>query len=576
MEWNVKINAETRSWPHNGMARRAGVSSFGYGGTNGHVILEEVKSLYPWYQHGQTKSSADYDHSSSKPFLVTLSAHDKKTLSKNITAHAKVANKYFMADLAFTLNIKRTVFAHRGFSIVREGHEKTQFVLPAFRLGVAPKSVPYLTFVFTGQGAQWAGMGAEAMHTFPIFRETIKALDRVLRNLPEPPSWTLESAISITGKGSNININDPEIAQPVTTAIQIAIVDLFSSWQIHPTVSVGHSSGEIAAAYSAGYISAPEAIIAAFLRGYAVKRYSPSGTMLAVGLGAEEVLKYITDLPDVVVACENSPSSVTLSGSTAGIEEARGRLTAKDIFARELKTGKAYHSPQMSDVATEYDHLLEQAISVLAKSTLDWRQPRTTWVSSVTGEEVHGDLVPGYWSRNLKNRVLFNSAVAVVGRIQDIDGKKCFLEIGPHSALSGPLKQIFKSNKFENAVYIPTLLRNSNSDDALLNTAGTLFLQNYGVDLEAVNAEEKWPIPQNTKSTLSPLILVDLPPYQWNYEKRYWAEPRTSQEQRRNKYPRHDILGTRIVGVSDGCLLWRNKLRHKDVPWMKDHKVSGS
>lgn len=523
-QWHCRVARETREWPEDGMARRAGVSSFGYGGTNGHVIIEEVGSLYPNYQHGKPKASAEYDHSASRPFLVTLSANDKATLNRNIEAHTKVANKYYLADLAYTLNKKRTKLNQRGFSVVREGQEAKGFALSAFKVGAASKGVPDIAFIFTGQGAQWAGMGVEAMQNFPRFGNTIDALDAVLQKLRNSPSWTLRSAISALGDKSNIG--DTEIAQAACTAIQIAIVDLFASWKITPKVSVGHSSGELAAAYASGYISAPEAIIAAYYRGYAVKSNSPVGTMLAVGLGVEEASKYIDALSDVVVACENSPASVTLSGTQAAIQEAKERFDAERVFARELKTGKAYHSPQMEAVAAAYDGLLTEALRDLGGSQEKWRRPKTKWVSSCTGKQFTEKLTPAYWSRNLRNRVLFNSAIIrSMGNAPELENVRCVVEIGPHAVLGGLLKEIFKQNKSEQFTYIPSLLRNADSSDALLGTAGSLYVQNHTVDLEAVNSVEYIPqgsFNRSTKLALFPLMLVDLPPYQWNYEKKYW------------------------------------------------------
>lgn len=132
--------------------------------------------------------------------------------------------------------------------------------------------MPDIAFIFTGQGAQGAGMGFEAMQTFPRFGNTIDAIDKVLWRLRIQPSWTLRSAISALGEKGKLG--DAKIAQPARIAIQIAIFDLSASWKITPTVRVGHSSGERAAAYAAGYISAPEAIIAAYYRGYAIKKLS--------------------------------------------------------------------------------------------------------------------------------------------------------------------------------------------------------------------------------------------------------------------------------------------------------------
>ena len=570
--WNVKIHADSKPWPKNSSVRRVGVNSFGYGGTNGHVIVEEVQSLYPWYWHGKAKAEAPYNHSVSRPFLVILSAHDKATLSRNIIAHGKVAHKFYTADLAYTLNLRRTRFPQRAFTIARDGTLDQDFMISSFKFGSAGIKVPQVGYIFTGQGAQWAQMGVGAMQAFPPFASTIKSLDRVLQALESPPQWTLEEALLAPPEKSKIN--EADIAQPVCTAVQIALVDLLVDWDITPLVSIGHSSGEIAAAYSAGLISAPEAIVAAFYRGFAVKHNAPTGTMLAVGIGAEEVSEYISDLTgDLVIACENSPSSVTLSGAFEAIQEVKRRLDQRGMFARELRTGKAYHSPQMNSVAPAYNSLLLRALQNMDPEDFNWRRPRTRMISSVTGKELHGDISPQYWSENLRNRVLFDTAVTQLGSTQGLEDVGCIIEIGPHSALAGPFKQICKARGFDRFTYIPTFIRNEDSAAQLLKVSGELFVRNYPVDLERVNDIDDFSETLSHKRFPNPSVLVDLPPYQWNYEKLYFAESRASAEQRFMKYNRHDILGRQIPGLSSRSMVWRNVLRHRDIPWLKDHRV---
>lgn len=572
--WNVKVNANTTPWPTDCPLRRASVSSFGYGGTNGHVIVEAVDSLYPWYEHGKAKSEARYGYDTSRPFLMEVSAHDKATLKRNIDAYRKVADKYYLSDLAYTLNTRRTKFSQRAFTVAREGTEVEDFAVSSFEFGSTAATVPKIGYLFTGQGAQWAGMAVEAMQIFPSFLETIRDLDNVLQSLEPRPLWTVEKVLRTPAESSKIS--EAEIAQPVCTAIQISIVDLFQQWDITPSVTAGHSSGETGAAYAAGLHSAPEAIIAAFYRGLAVKHAAPTGTMLAAGLGVEGISKYIADLgEDVVIACENSPSSVTLSGTIAGIQEAKDRLDNAKVSARELKTGKAYHSPQMSAVAPIYNELLAQAYQRLDEESLEWRQPRARMISSVTGREYNEDHISiQYWSDNLRSRVRFDSAITTLGQAAGLEDVGCMIEIGPHSALAGPFKQICLANEYQQFKYIPTFIRKADNAVQLLRTAGELFLQGYPLDIEQVNRVESTSDGPDLKKHGGPRLLVDLPPYQWNYEKRFWAEPRFSHEQRHPKHPRHDLLGSRILGLSDHSLVWRNILRHRDIPWLKDHRVS--
>ncbi|KAF4991488.1 hypothetical protein FGRMN_7799 [Fusarium graminum] len=530
--WNIKVAKDTETWPDHARLRRAGVSSFGYGGTNGHLVVESVDTLYPLYRHGQRRDKAPYSYSgiaASRPYLMLLSAHDRTTLERNIVAYASVASKYHLPDLAYTLISHRNRFPVRGFTVASSPSTvRDDFNLSAFTIATAPGAAPELGFIFTGQGAQWPLMGARAMECFPSFLSTIQALDSVLQRLDDTlrPSWSLEAVLKETAETSKIG--EAEIAQPVCTAVQIAIVDLLARWGIFPKATVGHSSGEIAAAYAAGFISAPEAIITAFIRGYAVHKRAPFGCMLAVGLGSEEAASYLSS-DDVVVACQNSPRSTTLSGTQTAITAVQETLQAKGIFARELNTGKAYHSPQMASVANVYDELLVHALST--QPSLGWRRPRAAWFSSVTGKKFTSDSIPlTYWSDNLRSRVLFDQAVVSLTTDPSFDKVKVMVEVGPHSALAGPFKQICQEQGFDRLSYVPTFVRKEDSATKLLFTAGSLLLQNYPVNGEQVNSIAQETIGSGVKRSQGPFLLVDLPPYQWNYEKKFWAEPRPSHE----------------------------------------------
>jgi acyl transferase domain-containing protein len=196
-------------------------------------------------------------------------------------------------------------------------------------------------------------MGKELIHDFPSFAEDIAAMDKVLASLPHPPEWTIEEELlwrgnakleKLTKSERALRLRKAELAQPLCTAIQVAMVNLLRKWGIAPSGVVGHSSGEIAAAYAAGAITAAEAITVAYYRGQVAKAQTRPGGMAAVGLGRDEMEKYL--VKGVVIACENSPSSVTLSGD---VEELDGLLQMlkeqqPEIFARRLQVEMAYHS----------------------------------------------------------------------------------------------------------------------------------------------------------------------------------------------------------------------------------------
>ncbi|KAI1172338.1 putative polyketide synthase [Nemania sp. FL0916] len=576
-EWCVKVPTEPLPFPDLPV-KRISVNSFGYGGTNAHIIVEGSNSLLAEKQaykycvsNTPLPKSRRGVFNRKRPFLLPFSAHDKAALHRNIAAHGAVAKRYDLLDLSYTLANRRSLFASRGFTVA--SYEGLKEELKGF-VFAENKKTPTLGFVFTGQGAQWPRMGAELMAYYPSFLRSIRMLDMVLGNLQDGPEWTIEDTLL---EPAHISlVNEAEYAQPLTTAIQIALVQLLRAWSILPTITVGHSSGEIAAAYAAGYISASDAIIFAYLRGKVVSGINNGGAMMAVGLGAEQTQLYTSKYGErVTIACHNSPSGVTISGDADAIEELQRELDSQKIFARMVKTGgKAYHSPHMAPASAEYERLFRAAKEQLLPFDIPLAS-EARMVSSVTACVLDRDYVVDekYFSRNLRQPVLFNQALQAILTGDEAHKVDLFIEVGPHSAMSGPIRQIKSALNIPHVEYLPTLVRGEDSASQILKVAGELFLRDYPLDLERVSSIEET---LNTGKVLCKRgnLIVDLPPYQWG-RKAYWAESRVSKEHRAPKYPRHDILGSRIPGGSNSEPTWRNFLRIRDVPWLKDHVIGG-
>ena len=575
--WKVDVVNKPTHFPSHLPVKRVSVNSFGYGGTNGHVIIESADSFLPSGpthsdSHKKIKPPRDA-YNRNRPFLLPFSAHDKVTLKRNIAAYSKVACKYNILDLSYTLANRRSRLASRGFVVANQASLETVLGSDAEAFSFAEKKkTPTIGFIFTGQGAQWATMGSELMTYYPSFLRSIRLLDRALEDLSDGPEWTLEDMLLEDVQTSRVD--EAEFSQPLCTAIQVAIVQLLALWGIKPVVTAGHSSGEIGAAFAAGLISATEAIIVAYYRGKVVHDLKTNGAMMAVGLGAEGVGPYLADLRGkVIVACHNSPISVTLSGDADALEVVKSKLDAGKIFAKIVKTGgKAYHSNHMKPVAAVYEHLVGKA---RAYTPFDVpTRSAAKMVSSVTNSIISEETIidEAYWSANLRSPVLFNQALQTIATSPEFARVDMLIEIGPHSALSGPVKQIKGELGFDKLGYLPTLLRSTDSAAQLLKVAGELFLRDYPIDMERVTIIEE-PLPNGKLHLSRGSLLVDLPTYQWNYSKDLWAESRHSREHRAPQHARHDVLGSRIPGTGEP--IWRNMLRIRDVPWLKHHSLGG-
>ena len=331
--------------------------------------------------------------------------------------------------------------------------------------------------------------------------------------------------------------------------------------------------GEIAAAFTAGYLSAEDAIRIAYYRGKVVASTSAKGEMLAVGLGAEEVSMYLESCQDtVVIGCYNSPKSVTLSGDADAVRELKQHLEARDIFARNLRTdGKAYHSHHMVLAASKYKMVLEAAD--ICSVAVPRKERRCRMISTVSNSLVDDETMDSaYWAANLESPVLFSQAIHTLTKeAPDLD---MLVEIGPHPALFGPIRHI-SAHMDKPLSYMPTLKRDQDDIDQLLTLAGELWTRKYSIVMSAVTSIER-SLTRGNVEEISGSLLVDLPPYQWNHAKKYLSEPRQSREHRACKHPRHDILGRRLHGLSASEPQWRNILRLEDIPWLKHHNVSTS
>lgn len=505
--------------------------------------------------------------------VLPFSAHITSSLKLNIAALSATSSRWPLADVAYTLGCKRSRLQQRTFRIVDQDDVPSGLALEQ-RNFASPLHTSSLAYVFTGLGNQWHTMGAE-LFDYAAFRATITYLDQVLDAHPGRPVWRIATVLA--GQFEPDLIQSPSVSQVVCTAVQIGLVDLLASWGIRPAAVVGHSSGEMAAAYASGRITAAESIAAAYFRGQVVVSMNQKkGAMLDVGLGAGQVAPYLEGLAEQVqTAALNSPGSVTLSGDEDAITEISNRLTQDGVFNRVLRTGgHAYNCRHMKALGNDYSAMLLDGIDHIRKRGFlnpAKRLRAIPWVSSVTPHKTmasDGLITAAYWRSNLESPVRFTEAVTNLLNLSLSGGKiDALVEIGPHPALMGSLEQIMKSVD-KPVPYVSTLTRNTNGVESLLQLAGTLFGLNAEIDMAAVNAMDEGPGILSHGCTA-----VDLPKYQFTYGPVSYYECRASKEYRLRKVPRHDLLGSRLPGASKLQPQWRNVLRVKDVPWLSDYRL---
>lgn len=583
IDWkNLRVRASriSMSWPSTSgeVVRRASVNSFGFGGANAHAVVENDAGSLSRHVSSYKEVTTDFFdddededdqvgaiESKAAPTVLVFSANDQLSLANYVKAlNAHLTNPTVsinLGDLAYTLSERRSRHYHRAFTIVRSS---SQTINQNTLIYGKPGSPPRIGFVFTGQGAQWSSMGADLIESFPLARTVIQDLDSVLQALPDPPKWTLLG--ELTEARSVEALRQPEFSQPLVTALQIALVRVLEDWGIRPEAAVGHSSGEIAAAVSAGLLTSSDAIKTAYYRGQASKKVDtpaePVG-MLAVGVGAEVIEKYLRpEEAKIQIACYNSPNSLTMSGTVSGLQKLGDRLKEEGHFARLLLVDLAYHSDYMREMGEVYENMLLRDANMFKQPEPSERTKRVRMFSSVTGTVrlLEDGVDAAYWKSNMVSPVQFTLATSELLEQSNAD---FLIEIGPSNALSGPIAQIKKSIG-KDGQYVSALKRGTGSVLSMYDAVGRLFLAgDQQVSLARVNRVNQQ----------SARVVVDLPNYAWNHSTRYWHETRASREWRFKEFINHDLVGSKMSATGWNAPVFKGVLKLANLPWLRDHKL---
>ncbi|KUJ06246.1 ketoacyl-synt-domain-containing protein [Mollisia scopiformis] len=602
--WRIKIPKELTAWPREGL-RRISLNCFGFGGTNAHIILDDSLNYFsdrgiegnhcsvdlsPLPSSSTSTSDSgvflsppflgsslvDYISSSPSPNLYVISSHEESGIGRLSTAYSdyfgrkdwtKLSEQEILQlgdDVTYTLSRRRTHFAWKAFVVTSTPEKLSTVLLNNLSKPCRSSRPPTIAFVFSGQGAQWFAMGRELLQ-YRNFRSTLYEADLFLRSIG--CEWSL--MIEFTKDESTSMINLPNISQPLCTALQIALVDLLQDWGVLPHAVVGHSSGEIAAAYAVGAISREDALQLAFHRGLltsSIKVLAPTlrGRMLAVALSQEAAEVLVNRLTKglAIVACINGPENVTISGDEDAILELEELLYQDGIFARMLKVENAYHSHHMEIIESNYLDAIKDIQILETDSDIQM-------FSSVTGTCIQrSDLGPAYWARNLVSPVVFSAAVNALLQTKTRKAN-VLLEIGPHSVLQGPLKQILDARRKPKSrpAYFSTLYRGKDATVTSLEAMGHLWSLGTRINFEIIN---------NSTRTTKNRVLSDLPSYPWNHTQTYWHESHMGTAHRFRKWARQDLIGAPSTDSVSLEPRWRGFLRLSENPWLQDHQVQNT
>ncbi|MGB0848788.1 MAG: acyltransferase domain-containing protein, partial [Thiolinea sp.] len=544
---NLRVVTEPTSIKSVGERQLVGVNSFGFGGANAHVLIEHYgKCTAPEF-------SKNTDAQCFPPLF--LSAQNQNALNAMAAQYADwlsdEQNNYY--DIAWSASQHRQ-HLQEGLVISVESREQLCTDLVSFAEDKAPGTVSTdtliendagLTLVFSGNGSQWQGMGQQLLTACSDFKAAVLEVNELLSAYI---NYSLLDEFAASENDSRLQLT--EIAQPLLFAYQVAVVRVLEKQGVHFDTVIGHSVGEVAAAWASGALSLEQAVRVIYERSQAQAKTAGLGRMAAAGLGPDGIPKKLAHLglsDKIEIAGINSPQSVTLSGALADLEALGGLLESEGTFFRILELDYAFHSRRMEPVKSEL-------LTALADLVPQAEDRGIRFVSTVNGDDLlAAELSANYWWDNIRQPVLFADGV---NKLLD-DGVKVWLEVGPHAILRNYINECQREKNIQGRI-ITTGLRNKEQANILNKAAHAVWLAGCGLDWSV-----HFPVPGN---------FVAPPAYPWQRE-RYWYPLTADGYDLVNRRREHPILGYRL---RDAEAMWENQIDMVSLSFLADHIVDGA
>lgn len=535
---NAKLKVSTNVGKLSNLKERYGlVNSFGYGGTNANVLLSNTTIEQKKLPSGVKKS---------RIYMVPLSAKSDFSLrayARKIASHITEDN---YADTLYSLLNRRSWLNTRAV-FVANSMDELKWQLDEFAQGNSVKGVQTHTastelspklFVFTGMGPQWFAMGRELYHSSELFKQKWQEYDEVFQAIA---GWSMLEELLKEEKDSRIK--ETQFAQPGNFFLQSALTELWASFGITPDAVLGHSVGEVTAAYVCGALTLKDGLTVSYHRSRIQQKAAGKGTMLAVGLPEIEVNQYIENYDDVSVAAINSPSTVTVAGETRSLQQISDQLTELNIFNKMLEVDVAYHSYQMDTLKEE---LLESLVAISPQPS------KTPIYSTVTAGRLEGTSFGNtYWWDNVRQPVRFSDAI-----IQTLsDGYDTMLEVGPHPVLRHSVNEcVDRLGKKANLLF--SLRRKGDEEQHILDNLAHFYAIGYSIDWSKFFTDGNY---------------IKLPLYEWENQS-YYSESNSSREDRLG-LEGHPFLNQRYPHHLPS---FEMEVNEQFLPYLQDHIVAGS
>nr|AAS46342.1 NlmA2 [Streptomyces nanchangensis] len=504
VDWSsgaVELLAEARPWPRGDEPRRAGVSAFGISGTNAHVVLEEAsQEPTPDGSAGAPDTpdtpDAPVEADTGRPLPLVVSARTPDALRDQAARLTALLDReeHPVSDLAYSLATARGVLDRAAVVVAADPDELRRNLADLTTRAVAERRAEGgLAFLFTGQGAQRAGMGRSLYDAFPefaaAFDEVCAELDR---HLPRPLRTVVWAE---PGTDEAALLDQTLYTQTGLFAVEVALFRLLEHWGVRPDALLGHSVGELAAAHLAGVWSTEDAARVVAARARLMQELPEGGAMLSVAAAGDEVSAVLGDASaEVAVAAVNGPASLVLSGTEESVTAAGARLAEAGLRTKRLTVSHAFHSSLMEPMLAAYEHELAQVA---------FAEPALPVVSNLTGEVAGAELCePAYWVRQVRQAVRFADGVRTVLD----EGVTTLLELGP----DGVLTAMAQESAGERATGIAAQRRDRDQVRTLLTALGRLHVRTERVDWAAFF--------RGTGARR-----VDLPTYAFQ-RRRYWLD----------------------------------------------------